>query len=87
LHAAESASYRDAMTSARDLAYQAQYQRRRRAQARAAGASQLNVLVPGDLVARLDHLKLARGLANRSDALALVLSEYFRGAETKGSMP
>jgi metal-responsive CopG/Arc/MetJ family transcriptional regulator len=65
------------MTTARDLEYQAQYQRRRRAQARASGKSQLNVIVPGDLVAQLDGMQHARGLTNRNDALALVLREYF----------
>lgn len=65
------------MTSVRDLEYQARYQRQRRAQARAQGNSQLNVIVPGDLVARLDGMKAARGLSNRNDALALVLREYF----------
>ncbi len=65
------------MTTDRDLEYQAQYQRRRRAKARAAGQSQLNVTVPGDLVARLDRMKQTRGLTNRNDALALVLREYF----------
>jgi len=65
------------MSTDRDLHYQAQYQRRRRAAARAAGNSQINVIVPGDLVSRLDRLKRARGLTNRNDALALVLREYF----------
>lgn len=75
------------MTSARDLAYQAEYQRRRRASARAAGDRQLNCTVPQELVARLDHLKLDRGLANRNDALAVVLSEYFAGRRSKGNPP
>jgi hypothetical protein len=65
------------MKTARNLEYQAQYQRRRRAQARATGKSQLNVIVPGDLVAQLDGIQQARGLTNRNDALALVLREYF----------
>lgn len=69
------------MMTTRELEYQAQYQRRRRAQARAAGNSQLNVIVPGELVARLDHVKQARGLTNRNDALALVLREYFGRGE------
>jgi len=38
-------------------------------------------------VARLDHLKLDRGLANRNDALAVVLSEYFASAHPKGNPP
>jgi len=75
------------MTSARDLAYQAEYQRRRRATARASGGAQLNLTVPRELVARLDHLKLDRGLPNRNDALAVVLREYFAGDETKGNPP
>lgn len=65
------------MTTDRDLQYQAQYQRRRRAAEKAAGKSQLNVSLPGDLICRLDTLKGARGLNNRNDALALVLREYF----------
>jgi hypothetical protein len=75
------------MTSARDLAYQAEYQRRRRASARAAGGSQLNLIVPCDLVARLDHLKQARGLSNRNDALATVLREYFGHGEEERNRP
>ena len=65
------------MTTDRDLQYQAQYQRRRRAAEKAAGKGQLNVTLPGDLISRLDILKGARGLTNRNDALALVLREYF----------
>ncbi|HEX7947959.1 MAG TPA: transcriptional regulator [Phenylobacterium sp.] len=65
------------MPTVRDLEYQAQYQRRRRALARASGKSQLNVVVPCDLVVRLDSMKQARGLTNRNDALAVVLREYF----------
>jgi hypothetical protein len=76
-----------AMTSARDLAYQADYQKRRRAQARAAGDRQLNLTVPCDLVARLDDLKSARRLANRNDALAVVLREYFASRRSKGNPP
>lgn len=75
------------MTSARDLAYQAEYQKRRRAIARAAGDHQLNLTVPHELVARLDHLKLDRGLANRNDALAVVLREYFASGPSKGNPP
>lgn len=75
------------MTSARDLAYQADYQKRRRAQARAAGDRQLNLTVPCDLVARLDDLKSARRLANRNDALAVVLREYFASRRSKGNPP
>ncbi|GGL36094.1 ribbon-helix-helix domain-containing protein [Caulobacter rhizosphaerae] len=69
------------MTTARDLEYNAQYQKRLRANARASGKSQLNALVPSDLVARLDRLKKARGLTNRNDALAVLLREYFDGGE------
>lgn len=75
------------MTTARDLEYQAQYQRRRRATARASGKSQLNVIVPGDLVAQLDGMKQARGLTNRNDALALVLREYFGRGEDERNLP
>jgi hypothetical protein len=72
-----------AMTTARDLEYQAQYQKRLRADARASGKSQLNVTVPVDLVDRLDGLKQARGLTNRNDALALLLREYFERGENE----
>lgn len=75
------------MTSARDLEYQAQYQRRRRALARAAGASQLNVTVPQDLVDRLDRLKRMRGLSNRNDALAAVLREFFDRGDEERNLP
>lgn len=75
------------MTSARDLAYQAEYQRLRRAKARDAGGRQLNLTVPCDLVERLDDLKLGRRLANRNDALAVVLREYFASRRSKGNPP
>jgi len=65
------------MTIHRDLEYQAEYQRRRRARARAEGLNQLNAIIPGDLVVRLDQMKVARGLTNRNDALAVLLREYF----------
>jgi hypothetical protein len=74
------------MTRARDLAYQAEYQKRRRAQARAAGDRQLNLTVPRDLVMRLDDLKSVRRLSSRNDALAVVLSEYF-ASRSKGNPP
>ena len=60
-----------------DPKYHARYQRALRARARAAGCIQLNSLVPSDLVACLDAVKEARGLTNRNQALAEVLSEYF----------
>lgn len=69
------------MTTARDLEYHAQYQRRLRAEARARGKGQLNALVPVELIDRLDGIKSARGLTNRNDALALVLREYFERGE------
>jgi hypothetical protein len=69
------------MTTARDLEYHAQYQRRLRAEARARGKGQLNALVPVELIDRLDSIKSARGLTNRNDALALVLREYFERGE------
>lgn len=65
------------MRTDRHLQYQAQYQRRLRAAAKAAGASQINVTLQGDLILQLDRLKTAHGLSNRNDALALVLREYF----------
>lgn len=76
------------MPSARDLEYQARYQRDLRAQKRAAGRKQLNATVKGDLVARLDGLKAARGLTNRDDALEQVLEEYFvEHGDTEGNPP
>lgn len=71
------------MTTARDLEYHAQYQRRLRAEARARGKGQLNALVPVELINRLDAIKQTRGLTNRNDALALVLREYFERGETE----
>lgn len=75
------------MTTDRNLQYQAQYQRQRRAAAKAAGNGQINAILPGDLINRLDCLKSARGLTNRNDALALVLREYFDRGGTKGNRP
>jgi hypothetical protein len=75
--APESASYRVVMSNTRSPDYFAQYQRRQRANARAAGFAQINTIVPGDLVARLDAMKQARGLPNRNAALAAVLREFF----------
>jgi hypothetical protein len=75
------------MPSARNLEYQAQYQRDLRAQRRAAGRKQLNAAVKGDLVERLDTLKRTRGLTNRDDALEQVLEEYFEHGEPKGTAP
>jgi len=69
------------MTTARELEYQAQYQKRLRANARASGKRQLNAILPTDLVARLDRLKTARGLSNRNEALAVLLREYFDDGE------
>lgn len=65
------------MPSARDLEYQARYQRDLRARKRASGRKQLNATVKGDLVAQLDGLKAQRGLSNRDAALEAVLEEYF----------
>jgi hypothetical protein len=65
------------MPNTSDPNYHAQYQRTLRAKARAAGCIQLSSIVPGDLVARLDAEKRTRGLANRNQALAEVLREYF----------
>ena len=75
------------MTTERDLQYQAQYQRRRRAAEKAAGKSQLNVSLPGDLICRLDRLKGSRGLRNRNETLTLVLREYFdRGDDERNQV-
>ncbi|CAN7609222.1 hypothetical protein LJR164_004470 [Phenylobacterium sp. LjRoot164] len=65
------------MTSDRDLAYQAQYQRNRRAKLRAAGLSPLHAAVPEHLLVKLDEMKRARGLSNRDAALTALLSEFF----------
>jgi hypothetical protein len=65
------------MTSDRNLAYQAQYQRARRAKLRAAGLSPLHVAVPEHLLVKLDEMKRMRGLSNRDDALTALLSEFF----------
>lgn len=76
------------MPSARDLEYQARYQRDLRARKRAAGRKQLNATVKGDLVAHLDDFKAARGLSNRDAALEAVLEEYFvEHGELKGNLP
>lgn len=71
------------MTTARDLEYHAQYQRRLRAEARARGKAQLNGIVSAELIGLLDGFKSARGLTNRNDALELVLAEYFGRGETE----
>lgn len=71
------------MTTARDLEYQAQYQKRLRANARASGKRQLTALVKTELVSRLDAIKRARGLTNRNAALELVLEEYFERGEAE----
>ena len=65
------------MTSDRDLQYQAQYQRERRAKARAEGLRPLHAAVPCHLIAELDELKRIRGLTNRDAALTALLNEFF----------
>jgi DNA-binding IclR family transcriptional regulator len=65
------------MKTAHDLKYQAEYQKRLRADARASGKAQLNALVPKDLIASLDAMKDTRGLTNRNAVLEQVLREYF----------
>ena len=74
---AESPSYAAVMSNTREPKYHAQYQRQLRARARAAGFAQINTIVPGDLIVRLDAMKQARGLTSRNEALAAVLREYF----------
>lgn len=72
------------MTGERDLEYQAQYQRDRRAKVRAAGFSYLHAAVPEHLVAKLDELKAVRGLRNRDAALTALMSEFFgHGADER----
>lgn len=65
------------MTTARDLEYHAQYQKRLRAEARARGKAQLNALVAKRLIESLDAVKAERGFTNRNDALEHVLQAYF----------
>jgi hypothetical protein len=65
------------MTTVRDLEYQAQYQKRLRAEARARGKRQLNALVAQRLVESLDAMKAECGFTNRNEALEHVLRTYF----------
>lgn len=71
------------MTTARDLEYHAQYQKRLRAEARARGKGQLNALVARDLIDRLDAMKDARGFTNRTTALEQALREYFERGQSE----
>lgn len=71
------------MTTARDLEYHAQYQKRLRAEARARGKGQLNALVDKDLIDRLDAMKDGRGITNRTTALERVLREYFERGQSE----
>ena len=71
------------MTTARDLEYHAQYQKRLRAEARARGKGQLNALVAQDLIDRLDAMKNARGFTNRTSALEQALTEYFERGQSE----
>jgi hypothetical protein len=70
-----------AMKTAHDLAYQAEYQKRLRAQARAAGKAQLNGMVGKRFIELLDAMKAERGFANRMDALEHVFEVYFDGGD------
>ncbi|EJL35442.1 putative transcriptional regulator with CopG/Arc/MetJ DNA-binding domain and metal-binding domain [Caulobacter sp. AP07] len=71
------------MTTARDLEYHAQYQKRLRAAARARGKGQLNALVDRDLIDRLDAMKDGRGFTNRTAALEQALREYFERGQSE----
>lgn len=71
------------MTTARDLEYHAQYQKRLRAEARARGKGQLNALVDRDLIDRLDAMKDGRGFTNRTAALEQALREYFERGQSE----
>jgi hypothetical protein len=71
------------MTTARDLEYHAQYQKRLRAEARARGKGQLNALVDRDLIDRLDAMKDGRGFNNRTAALEQALREYFERGQSE----
>jgi hypothetical protein len=70
-----------AMKTAQDLAYQAEYQKRLRAAARAAGKAQLNGMVLKRFIDRLDEMRAERGFANRMDALEHVFEVYFDGGD------
>ncbi len=65
------------MKSAHALEYQAEYQKRLRAEARAAGKAQLNGMVTKRFVDMLDEMKAERGFANRMEALEHALEAYF----------
>lgn len=69
------------MKTARDLAYQAEYQKRLRAEARAAGKAQLNGMVGKRFIDMLDAMKAEQGFANRMDALEHVFEVYFGGGD------
>lgn len=71
------------MKSARDLEYQAQYQKRLRDEARARGKAQLNSIVAKRLIEALDAMKSERGFTNRNDALEHVLQAYFDGGKSE----
>ena len=71
------------MKTDRDLEYQAQYQKRLRAEARAQGKAQLNGMVAKRLVEMLDAMKAERGFTNRNDALEHVLEAFFEGGKSE----
>lgn len=65
------------MKTARALAYQAEYQKRLRAEARAAGKAQLNGMVSKRFIELLDAMRAEYGFANRMDALEHVFEIHF----------
>jgi len=71
------------MKSARELEYQAEYQKRLRADARAAGKAQLNGMVGKRFIELLDAMKAEQGFANRMDALEHALAAYFEGGKSE----
>ena len=75
------------MKTARDLEYQAEYQKRLRAAARACGKAQLNGMIPKRFIDKLDEMKTEGGFANRMDALEHALEAYFDGGMRKGTTP
>lgn len=71
------------MKSAHQLEYQAEYQKRLRADARAAGKAQLNGMVGKRFIEMLDEIKAERGFTNRMDALEHALETYFDGGKSE----
>lgn len=71
------------MKSAQALEYQAEYQKRLRAEARAAGKAQLNGMVRKHFIEMLDEIKAERGFTNRMEALEHALEAYPDGGKSE----